>query len=67
MAGLDLERHHSIAQYIACGHSEWLAWVCKDNILFHNTLHVVLVNGSPESRLKTFYYSVELCTIHCVW
>ena len=41
-----LERQHSIAQYTACGKSEWLAWIWKDNILLHNTLHVVIVNGS---------------------
>ena len=41
-----LERQHSIAQYIACGNSEWLAWIWKDNILLHNTLRVVIVNGS---------------------
>ena len=41
MARQGLERQHSIAQYIACGNSEWLAWIWKDNILLHNTLRVV--------------------------
>ena len=41
MARLDLERQHSITQYIACGHSELLAWIWKDNILLHNTLRVI--------------------------
>ena len=49
MACLDLERQHSIAQYIMCGHSEWFAWIWKDNILLHNTLRVVRVNGLPGS------------------
>ena len=46
MARKGLERQHSIAQYIACGQSEWLAWIWKDNILLHNTLRVAIVNGS---------------------
>ena len=42
MDQLVLERQHSISQYIACGHSEWLAWIWKDNIQLHNTLHMVI-------------------------
>ena len=49
MDRLDLERQHSITQYIECGHNEWLSWIWKGNILLHNTLRVVIVNGSPGS------------------
>ena len=62
MARLDLERQHSIAQCIVCGHSGWLAWIWKDNILLHNAMHVVIVAGSPGSGKTTFY-----CTMPCMW
>ena len=55
MARQGLERQHSIAQYIACSYSEWLAWIWKDNILLHNTLLVILVNGLPGSAKTAFY------------